>query len=114
MSYKLGLLLSCLYMMATLLVGGDIYCLIAVRNNLDAIALTVAYRISIDGRVSDETIAFVENEGAKFQAHTASVPPIGGTYVFEIYKEYEPIVIQRSTMHVGVRRSTVVGFYEVK
>ena len=112
MAYNVGLLLSAVYMMATLLLGGDVYCLIAVRNNLDAIALTVSYRISMEGRVSDSILQFVENEGACFEDLTHYVPPVGGTYVFEIYKEYTPIVISKQAMRVAVRRSTIVGFYE--
>lgn len=113
MSYSIGLLLSFFYMMATLLLGGDVYCLTSVRNNLDAIALTVSYRVSIEGRLSQDIVSFVEDEGAHIINITAYNPPIGGTLVFEVYKEYEPIIIQKSTMRVAVRRSTVVGFYEV-
>jgi len=113
MSYKLGLLLSLVYMISTLLLGGDIFCLIAVHNNLDAIALTVSYRISMDGRVSNETIDWIRNEGAEYVAVTETTPRIGDTFVFEIYKDYEPMIIKKSTIRVAVRRSTVVGFYEI-
>ena len=112
MSYKLGLMLSLLYMMSTILLGGDIYALIAVRNHLDDIALTVAFRISKEGYVSPSTKQFIEDEGAYFRAITNITPRVGDTYVFEIYKEYEPIIIKKSTMEVAVRRTTVVGFYE--
>ena len=113
MSYKLGLLLSLVYMISTLLVGGDIFCLIAIHNNLDAIALTVSYRIGIDGYVSEQTIDWIHNEGAEYYAVTETTPRIGDTFVFEIYKDYEPIIIKKSTMRIAVRRSTVVGFYEI-
>ena len=113
MSYKLGLLLSVVYMISTLLLGGDIFCLIAIHNNLDAIALTVSYRISIEGYVSQSTLDWIHNEGADYYAVTTNTPRIGDTFVFEIYKDYEPIIIKKSTMRIAVRRSTVVGFYEV-
>lgn len=114
MSYNIGLLLSVVYLIGILLLGGDIFCVTAVRNNLDAIALTVAYRISFEGRLSDATVSLVQSEGAEIRDLTHYTPPIGGTVIFEVYKEYVPIILQKSTMEIVVRRTAVVGFYETK
>ena len=112
MSYNIGLMLSVVYMIAILLLGGDVYCLTSIRNNLDAIALTVAYRISLEGRLSNSTVEMVENEGASIRDLTEYTPQIGGTVIFEVYKEYVPLVIQKSAIEIVVRRTTVVGFYQ--
>ena len=112
MSYNIGLMLSLVYMISILLLGGDVYCLTSIRNNLDAIALTVSYRISLEGRLSDSTVSLVESEGAFIRDLTHYTPPIGGTLIFEVYKEYEPLVIGKSAMEIVVRRTAVVGFYQ--
>lgn len=112
MSYSIGLTLSIVYMIAIMLLGGDIYCVTSIRNNLDALALTVSYRVSLDGRLSDDTVSFVESEGANIRSITTYTPSIGSTFVFEVYKEYEPMVMKKSAMEIVVRRSAVVGFYD--
>ena len=112
MSYNIGLILSIVYMIAILLLGGDVYCLTSIRNNLDAIALTVSYRISLEGRLSESTISLVEQEGANIRDLTHYTPPIGSTVIFEVYKEYVPLVIQKTAMEIVVRRTAVVGFYD--
>lgn len=111
MAYKLGLLLSMAFIMSVLLLSGDLLALSSIHSHLDSMALTVAYRISLDGRVSPKTLDWIGSEKVKFHAVTSGAPAIGDTFVFELIKEFEPLILDKTTMSICVRRSTVVGFY---
>ena len=111
MSYKLGLLLSLVFLMAVFLFSGDMLCISAIRSDLDSIALTLSYRISLDGRVSEETKQWVKDCGANLSLPLQS-PRIGDTYSFQVYKDYQPIIISSEAMRITVKRSTIVGYYQ--
>ena len=49
MSYKLGLLLSMFFLVQVFLLGGDLASITAIHNQIDAIALTAGYQISLQG-----------------------------------------------------------------
>lgn len=110
MSYKLGLLLSMLFLMSVLLLSGDLVCISANLSELDSIALTAAYQISINGRIDETTIAFVEKQNASIKSLSGDTLSLGSTMVFRVYREYQPLIISKDTMTLNVQRSTVVGF----
>lgn len=111
MSYKLGLMLSLVFLMSVFLMAGDMFCVSAIHNDLDSIALTVSYLVSRDGYVSDATRQFVEDSGADLTLPSES-PRIGDIYSFEVSKSYTPIIISREAIVITVKRTTVVGYYQ--
>ena len=112
MSYKLAMLLSTVFLVSVFLLGGDLCLINATYQTLDAMSLTVNQRISREGQISQDTLSFVENNGANFVSVTSRTPAIGETYVYRLEKEYQPLVIKKSTMKIAVTRSCVVGFYK--
>ena len=112
MSYKLAMLLSTVFLVSVFLLGGDLCLINATYQTLDAMSLTVNQRISREGQISQDTLSFVENNGANFVSVTSGTPAIGETYVYRLEKEYQPLVIKKSTMKISVTRSCVVGFYK--
>ena len=111
MSYKLGLLLSLVFLVVVFLFAGDMLCISAVRSDLDSIALTVSYRISMDGKVSEYTKKWVDECGATLTLPYLT-PRIGDIYTFEVSRKYQPIIISSEAMTITVKRSTIVGYYE--
>ena len=111
MSYKLGLLLSLVFLVVVFLFAGDMLCISAIRSDLDSIALTVSYRVSMDGKVSDETRKWVYENGATITIPYYA-PRIGDIYTFEVSRQYKPIIISSEAMTITVKRSTIVGYYE--
>ncbi len=112
MAYKLGLLLSFVFMMSVMLFAGDLLCVSQIHSALDSIALTVSYRVAKEGMVSDETKDFVRNSGAEFIPVTSGTPSLGETYEFIIAKRYKPIIMSKNETVISVKRSTVIGFYD--
>ncbi|MDY2914237.1 MAG: hypothetical protein SOV58_06435 [Candidatus Enteromonas sp.] len=113
MSYKIGLLLSTVFLMSVFLLGGDLCLLNASYQQLDAVAMAAIKNIEMEGCVSDKTIDFVKSEGATFSYWVDSPfsPKIGDMITFEVKKSYTPLILQNSTMNLRVRRSCIVGFY---
>lgn len=112
MAYKLGILLSLVFMMSVMLFAGDLLCISQIRSALDAIALTVSYRIAKEGRISEETKRFVVESGGIFIPVSPGIPALGETYVFKIAKKYRPIILSKTETVITVKRSTVIGFYD--
>ena len=114
MSYKLGLLLSLTFLMSLLLMSGDLMNVTIVKNALDSLATTVGYRISRDGRVTNATLDLIASYDAVFtlESGTATSFRIGDTVIYTLTKDYDPFLLKKETMHIGVRRSAVVGYYK--
>ena len=114
MSYKLGLLLSLAFLMSILLLGGDLLNVGIVKNALDALATTVGYRIAKDGRITAETDRLIASYEATLvlEKGSATTFRIGDTVVYYLTKDYDPFLLKKETMHIGVKRSTIVGYYK--
>lgn len=113
MSYKLGLILSIAFMMAVLLLSGDLLNVTVIHNSLNALGLTVSYRLSMDGRLTDETKNLVAEYGASIVLPQGEATPwrIGDTVEYYLVKTYDPFVIRKDAMRISVRRSAVIGYY---
>ena len=112
MAYKMGLLLSVPFLMLLLLFMADLADIALIRNGLDSVALTVAYRIASEGRLSEATRQFVSEFGAEITLNSVGTPRIGDTVIFTITKSYAPFVVSREPMIITLKRSTVVGYYD--
>ena len=114
MSYKLGLLLSLAFLMSLMLLFGDLLNVSIVKNALDSLATTVSYRIARDGRVSEETKSLIASYKATFELEDGAATSfrIGDTVVYYLRKDYDPFLLKKETMHIGVKRSAVVGYYK--
>lgn len=112
MGYKLGLLLSSVFMMMVLLLAGDLFCVSLIHSSLDSLSLTIAYRISYEGYVSTETNKLVEEAGASLAIPSSSSFRIGDVLEFSLTKSYKPLIISKNAIEICLKRTTVVGYYE--
>ncbi len=111
MSYKMGLLLSVVFLMSVFLFGADLLILNATYQTLDAIAMYVGNRVSYDGWLSPATKEYVVKQGATLTLESSSTPAVGETFTFAVQKTYTPIIMKKSPFNVRVVRSCIVGFY---
>lgn len=113
MSYKLGMILSITFMMAVLLLSGDLINVSIIKNSLNALGLTVSYRISSEGQLSAGTEQLIHSYGATFKLEDGERTAfrIGDTVTFYLEKDYDPFVLQKQQMRISVRRSAVIGYY---
>ncbi|HAS56460.1 MAG TPA: hypothetical protein DEF61_03490 [Firmicutes bacterium] len=111
MGYKLGLLLSSVFMMMVLLFGGDLFCISSIHSSLDSLSLIVSYRIGIDGYISDKTKKLVSDAGVSLIAYSSNIPRLGDVLEYSLYKEYKPLILSKNTIDISVKRSAIVGYY---
>lgn len=112
MSSNLSFLLSVGFVLLCLLYGGDLACINALHNELDAVAMAAGYKISMAGYLTDEVISFVEEEAnAIIYTVGPEVAKLGESLIYMVEIEYQPIVISQDKLLISVRRSAVIGYY---
>ena len=114
MSYKLGLLLSIVFMMSVLLLGGDLMNVSIIKNSLESLSLVVSFRLASDGALSQSTKNLISSYGATFRLQDGEREAfrIGDTVTYYLQKAYLPFVLGKDEMNVTVRRSAVIGYYK--
>ena len=74
MAYKLGLMLSMVFLMAVMLLGGDIIAVSSIHSSLDALALVVSRNIGKEGCVSENTLFLVQEHQATLEYEELHFP----------------------------------------
>ncbi len=112
MSYKMGFILSLIFIIQIFFLGSDILCVQVIYSELDAVSLTTEYMIAKDAGIRQETIDFVENAIGGTLVCTANCSPrFGDALVFEIAVEYDPLIMDDEPMRLVVERSALIGYY---
>lgn len=101
-------------MMAVLLLASDLMNVAIIKNSLDALSLTVSYRIALEGTISSGTKSLIESYGARYRLEDGEREAfrIGDTVTYFLEKDYQPFVLGKETRQVSVRRSAVIGYYK--
>lgn len=112
MSYKLGFILSLIFIIQIFLLGSDILCVQVIYSELDAVALSAEYMIANDAQISPETVAFVANAiGGTIVCTSNCSPRFGDALIFEVAVYYDPLIMDSAPMKLVVQRSAVIGYY---
>ena len=112
MSYNLGMIISMVFVVAFVLLGGDMYCLSSAYSALDNTSITVGYLIAKSGRVDNEYLSSLETKyKITFEDIDPQSPSPGDPVDFTIYRMYTPLVISTNQIKIVAKRSTVVGYY---
>ena len=112
MSYKVGLMLSMVFVALFFLFGADLITLESVYSTLDAKANNISYLISRTGVIDDAFIDYVEESYAvTFECNKNTSPTFGEKVIYKISTSYRPLIISKSEMTISIQRMTIVGFY---
>jgi len=112
MAYKLGFLLSLIFIVQLFLIAGDLLAVQAIYTNLDAVSVTAGQIISIKGGITTEVVALVERETqGTITAIGDNVPMFGSPFEYKISKTYNPSILSTKEMEIAVKRSVVIGYY---
>ncbi len=112
MGSKLGFILTLFFIIEVIAYSGDLYSIQAIHSALDATAMTVAKKVSLDGEVSAETLSLIKKNKATISVQTEGSLRQGDIFVFTLSREYDPLVMSKSSMTVSVNRSTVIGYLD--
>ena len=112
MSYKIGLILSMVFVALFFLFGADLLTLESTYSVLDAKANNISYIISRTGVIDDSFINYVENTfSVTFECPINESPEFGEKIIYQISTTYQPLVISKQEMIISIKRMTIVGFY---
>ena len=112
MSYKIGLLLSMIFVALFFLFGADLISIQSVYSSLDAKANNISYLISRNGVIDDNFINYIETTFlVDFDCQENLSPTFGEQITYVISVTYSPLVISQEDMVIKIQRMTVVGFY---
>ena len=112
MSYKVGLILSMVFVSLCFLFGADLISLQSVYATLDAKATNIAYVISNTGKIDINFRRYI----SQTYNVVLSCPYVSSTYfgqeiTFKITTTYKPLVMSKKQMVISITRIAVVGFY---
>ena len=111
MGYKIGFLLSLIFIVQLFVIAGDITSIQIIYTNLDAVSVTAGQAISKYGGITENVIRLVENEAnAHIEAITTETPSFGSIYEYRIYTSYNAYVISKEPMEISISRSVVIGY----
>ena len=112
MSYKIGLLLSMIFVALFFLFGADLISLQSAYSSLDAKANNISYLISRNGVIDNDFINYVETTFyVDFECDINLNPTFGEKIIYTITTQYNPLVISNEEMTLSITRMTIVGFY---
>jgi len=112
MSYKIGFILSMLFIIQIFVFAADLMSVQIIYTNLDAVSVTAGNIISSKGGINEEVVALVKDQaGASIEAIGDETPLFGSIYQYKISKHYVPIYFASKEMDVTVVRSVVIGYY---
>ena len=112
MSYKIGLLLSMVFVALFFLFGADLITLQGAYSLLDSKANNISYLISRNGVIDNDFIDYVETTyNVDFTCEKNLAPTFGQEIFYTISINYQPMVISKETMTISISRMTIVGFY---
>ena len=112
MSYKLGLILSMVFVVLFLLLGGDLMCLSAAYSYLDSNSISIGYLIAKSGRVDSEYLTYLEESyKVYFESISPTEPVIGDVVEYTIYRYYHPLIMANHDVKLTASRTTVIGYY---
>ena len=92
---------------------GDLTVIQQIYSLLDTVAVTAGHLISLEGKISEKTLRYVEES-----AHAYIYPVnkdyviVGEVFEYVVTRKYEPIIISKDTMNLEVRRSVMIGYLE--
>ena len=112
MSYKIGLLLSTIFVALFFLFGADLISIQSVYSVLDSKANNISYVISRSGVIDDQFINYIETTfQVDFECQKNLSTTFGERIVYQISTQYVPMVISHQKMTIAIKRMSIVGFY---
>lgn len=112
MAYKMGFILSLIFVVELFILAGDIFSSQVIYTNLDAVSITAGNIISSKGGITDDIRRYVsETTGGEIEAVGDETPLFGSIYTFKISKLYKPMNFFSNESEITVTRSVVIGYY---
>ncbi|MCF0107768.1 MAG: hypothetical protein HUJ59_02010 [Bacilli bacterium] len=112
MSYKIGLLLSSIFIVIFFAFGVDLLTIQFVFTDLDAKSTSISYLISKRGSLDEEFITYIEDEYNLEFVYLGNVNPAFGDVVnYTLQKSIDTIVVSKHPMQISIARQAIIGYF---
>ena len=112
MSYKIGLILSTVFIVLFFLLGMDMLSIQFAFSDLDAKSTSVAYQISEHGQIDNDFKTYLEQRYNVSISDISNQYPLFGEEVdYKLSREIRTLVVSNGSMNISIRRSAIIGFY---
>ncbi len=112
MGYKLGFILSMIFLAELFVFTGDLIAIQVIYTNLDAVSVVAGNLISSRGGLDEEIVNLVyDQSGGYIEAIGDETPMYGSVYHFKISREFNPWIMSSNPMNIAITRSVVIGYY---
>lgn len=111
MSYKVGFLLSLVFIMSLFVLASDIVSIQIIYTNLDAVSLTVGNMISQKASITQEMKDLVYTQtGGNLVEVGENLKLLGTPFKYKITRSFDPVILKSEEMEITVVRSVIVGY----
>lgn len=112
MSYKLGFILSLVFVVELFLLASDLFSSQMIYTNLDAASVVVGNVISSKGGITEEVVSYIEDTtGGYIVSITETTPKFGDIFTYKVAKNFKPSNIFGKQYEIAVVRGVVIGYY---
>lgn len=113
MSYKIGLILSMIFVSLFFAFGVDLLNIQFTYSDLDAKSTAISYQIAEHGLLDDDFIKNIESRyKVSFKCTDYCSPLFGDVVTYTLTKEIKTIVVSQGPMNISISRNAVIGFFE--
>jgi hypothetical protein len=111
MASKLGFIISLIFVIQLLLMTGDIAIIQAKQTQLQAFAMTMGQRISLEGGINQTMVDWATEEGFYLTCIRNCQPQFGDTLTYQLELVMTPMIISNNPMSLRIVRHAVIGIY---
>lgn len=111
MAYKLGFILSLVFIVELFVLASDIISIQIIYTNLDAVSVVAGQSISKYGGITQDVINIVETEAkAHIEPVGDNTPMFGSLFEYRIYRDFNPYIVSTKAMEISITRSVMIGY----
>lgn|SRR5574344_1453857 len=111
MGYKLGLILSLVFIVQIFIFCTDIIAVQYMYSSLDALSLEVGKLITYKGRLTDDIRVYAQGKmDCEVMCVSACNPSAGDILTYTLTCQYTPIVMSKTPWNIKITRGALIGF----
>jgi len=112
MSYKVGLLLSMIFLVSIFVFAGELISVQIIYTNIDAVSVTAGSIIARNGEITQDVVDLVSDEAsARIYSVNDAPPMFGEVFEYCIVREYDSKFLSREPLEISIVRSVIIGYF---
>ncbi len=112
MSYKVGLILSTVFIVLFFLLGMDMLTIQFAFSDLDSKSTAIAYSIAEHGLIDEDFKSFIEQKYNVEMSNISNQYPLFGEEVdYTLSRSVKTMLVSNGNMNISIKRSAIIGYF---